>query len=223
MLARGTCAGTALSTAARRGERGFTLMELLVAMGIIAVLAGLLIPVIGAARRNAATKATKALIERIKLACSAYSGDFGDYPPTSLAALGAPNNGVNEGSECLLRCLTTRREKGPYLELDEKDLVNTDGDSLSRADPTGSTIQSRELFEVADAWGNPLVYFHNRDYQGGPRIEKYQKELGESWTAKPRPSAKTGGFPSETTFLVWSAGADGVNENGEGDDVCSWK
>jgi prepilin-type N-terminal cleavage/methylation domain-containing protein len=206
-----------------RDLRGFTLVELLVAISIIAVLAGLLTVTVGAARRSTNAKATKAQIERIKLACEAYSTDFGDYPPTSLAALGAPGNGTNEGIESLLRCLTTRREKGPYLELDERDLVNTDGDGLARPDPTGSTIAARELFEVADAWGNPLIYFHHRDYQGGARIERYCAATGDLFNAKPRPSGKTGSYPAVSTFLVWSAGADGVNENGEGDDVCSWK
>lgn len=176
--------------ALRATQGGFTLMELLVAMGIIAVLAGLLIPVMGSARRSAATKATKALLERIKLACEAYSTDFGDFPPTSLAALGLSGNGQNEGAESLIRCLTTKLEKGPYLAFDESDLVNTDGDSLARADPTASVIAARDLFEVADAWGNPLMYFHHRDYQGGARIERYLTALVSPWRRSPAPPGR---------------------------------
>ena len=206
-----------------RREAGFTLVELLVAIGIIAVLAGLIFPAMGAAKRSASAKATKATIERVKLACEAYFADFGDYPPTSLAALGVSTNGVNDGSEALLRCLTTRLGRGPYLQFEEKELVNTDDDALARGDPCKSTIESRALYELADAWGNPLIYFHNRDYQGGPKLERYMTATGERVTCKPKRSEKTGQFPCPTTFMIWSVGADGVNQDGQGDDVCSWK
>ncbi|MHC4392625.1 MAG: hypothetical protein ACYS22_15105, partial [Planctomycetota bacterium] len=59
--------------------------------------------------------------------------------------------------------------------------------------------------------------------RGGRTIERYLfVEQGEQ-TCQPQPSGKTGQYPKYDTFLIWSAGPDGVNENGEGDDVCSWK
>jgi prepilin-type N-terminal cleavage/methylation domain-containing protein len=206
-----------------RRRAGFTLTELLVVMGIIAILAGLILPAVGAVRRSAASRAAKATIERIRLACQAYQADFGDYPPTSLVAFDVTTNGVNDGIESLLRCLTTRREHGPYLEFEEPDLANTDGDSLTKADPVGSALEARTLFELADPWGNPYIYFHNRDYRGGAKLERYIFATGERMTCRPRPSEKTGQFPSMNSFLVWSAGPDGKNEDGQGDDVCSWK
>ncbi|HVY60712.1 MAG TPA: prepilin-type N-terminal cleavage/methylation domain-containing protein [Planctomycetota bacterium] len=217
-------AAAARRRAGARAAAGFTLMELMIAIGIIAILAALIFPAMTAARRSAGVKATKATIERIKLACEAYFADFGDYPPSSLSALGVSTNGVNEGAESLLRCLTTRAGRGPYLQFEEKELVNTDDDALpQRGDPTKSSIEARELFELADAWGNPLVYFHNRDYKGGPRLERYIAATGERIACRPAPSAKTGSYPSLTTFMIWSIGPDGKNENGQGDDVCSWK
>ncbi len=204
---------------------GFTLMEILVSIAIIAVLAGLLFPAIGAARRNAATKTAKATIERLKLACQGYEADFGDFPPTTIGGAGVGTNGVNEGIESLVRCLTTKKEHGPYLDFEEKDLVNTDGDALAGKDPAESTIQAKTLFELADPWGNPYVYYHNRDYKdaGGGRLGRYILASGERVECRPRPSGKTERYPDPTKFVVWSIGADGKNENGEGDDVCSWK
>jgi prepilin-type N-terminal cleavage/methylation domain-containing protein len=211
-------------TRRRTGAPGFTLMELLVTIGIITIMAGLIFPAVTAARRSAGVKATKATIERIKLACESYYADFGDYPPTSLATLGLPTNGVNEGIESLVRCLTTRAGHGPYLQFEEKELANTDNDALpQKGDPTKSTIESRELFELVDAWGNPLIYFHNRDYHGGPKLERYITASGERISCRPAPSEKTGQYPALTTFVIWSIGPDGKNENGQGDDVCSWK
>lgn len=203
---------------------GFTLVELLVAIAIIAILSGLLLAAVGSARRASAAKATKAVIERLKLACESYAADFGDYPPSSLDALGKRGNGVNEGAEALVRCLSTKREKGPYVAFEDKDLANTDGDSMPPPDPTESSLASRELFEAVDAWGNPLIYVHHRDYLAtGNRLSRYEPAAGERFEVKVRPSGKTGQFPGVTSFVIWSAGPDGKNEDGEGDDVCSWK
>lgn len=206
-----------------RRERGFTLIEILVTIAILAALAGMLLPMLGGAQKAAKAKAAKATIVIIKLACEAYVNDFGDYPPTSLSGLGVTTNGANEGNEALVRCLTTKLEHGPYLAYDEKDLVNSDKDSITGDDPIQSAIAAKQLFELVDPWGNPFVYFHHRDYKSTSKLERYIFMDGSRPSCKPKPSAKTGAFPAPTAFLVWSAGPNGENENGEGDDVCSWK
>jgi general secretion pathway protein G len=206
-----------------RREGGFTLVELLVVIGILALLAGLLFPAVTAAQRRSREKAAKAMIERLTLALEQYASDFGDYPPTSLAALGVATNGVNEGNESLVRCLSTRKERGPYFPFEEKDLANTDGDKLSGRDPCDSTLGSKELFEVVDPWGNPYIYFHNRDYRGGAKLERYVLQDGTRITCRPHPNQRTGQYPGVTSFVIWSVGADGKNDDGEGDDIASWK
>ena len=207
---------------ARERTRGFTLVEMLTVIAIMAVLAGLLFPAIGMVQRRSREKAARATIERLKLALEQYQADFGDYPPTSLAALGVATNGVNEGIESLVRCLSTSREHGPYFPFEEKDLSNTDGDSLLR-DPCDSTITAKTLFELTDPWGNPFIYFHNRDYRGGARLERYTLQTGERANCKPHPGEKTGQYPAASSFVIWSVGANGQNEDGAGDDVASWQ
>jgi prepilin-type N-terminal cleavage/methylation domain-containing protein len=206
-----------------RRKNGFTLIEILVAIAILAALAGMLLPMLGGARKAAAAKAAKATIERIKLAAEAYCNDFGDYPPTSLASLGVSTNGANEGNESLVRCLTTRAEHGPYLAYDEKDLANTDSDHILGDDPLRSAIAAKDLFELVDPWNNPYIYFHHRDYKSTSKLERYIFFDGSRPSCRPQPSAKTGTYPAPTGFMIWSAGPNGENENGEGDDVCSWK
>jgi prepilin-type N-terminal cleavage/methylation domain-containing protein len=78
----------------RAGGRGFTLVELLVVMAIIAVLASLLIVGVGAATRRAQRGNTAALLTSLSQAISRFKSDNGYYPPVlgdprSLAAGGA--------------------------------------------------------------------------------------------------------------------------------------
>ena len=64
-------------------KRGFTLIELLVVISIIALLMGILLPVIGRARLQAKVLAVNAELREIGLALEAYSFDNDDkYPPT---------------------------------------------------------------------------------------------------------------------------------------------
>lgn len=62
---------------------GFTLIELLVVISIIALLMGILLPVMGQARIQAKVVAVNAELRQIGMALEAYSFDNSDkYPPT---------------------------------------------------------------------------------------------------------------------------------------------
>src|ERR1700684_3577784 len=63
-----------------RYRKAFTLMELLVVIGIIAILAGLLLPAVNHMRHVAQIAAGKADLQAIATALDAYKADFGDYP-----------------------------------------------------------------------------------------------------------------------------------------------
>jgi prepilin-type N-terminal cleavage/methylation domain-containing protein len=64
-------------------KRGFTLIELLVVISIIALLMGILLPVMGQARLQAKVVAVNAELREIGMALEAYSFDNDDkYPPT---------------------------------------------------------------------------------------------------------------------------------------------
>jgi len=65
----------------RSSRRGFTLVEMLAVIVIIAILASLITAAAIAARRKAAIAVINAEINQLDMACKAYKARFGDYPP----------------------------------------------------------------------------------------------------------------------------------------------
>ena len=62
----------------RRAGKGFTIIELLVVVSIIALLVGILLPAIGKARDNARVNTSKSNLRQIGLAHKTYAADWAD-------------------------------------------------------------------------------------------------------------------------------------------------
>ena len=87
-------------TPAAHRPRGFTLLELLLVIGIIALLAGILLPAVTKTYARALALRTQADLQAISSALDMYKADFGSYPPITSA---------NSGSAVLGKALL-----GPY-------------------------------------------------------------------------------------------------------------
>ncbi len=74
-----------------RPRRGFTLVEILVVIGIVVILAGLLVPMVARSMRQAKQTRTAADMQSISTALEAFKMDHGDYPRTEA---GTQNTGA---------------------------------------------------------------------------------------------------------------------------------
>ena len=199
------CAGRAARGAARAG---FTLIELLTVLVILSILAYFLITNLAGAQELMEEKLTRTQLTGIATALQVHSDEQGDYPPSKLPeeAGGAPND-RNVGAEALYMLLCREGAAG-YGTLDEE-LCNTDGDAAARR---VEGHQSLELFELADAWGNPIAYIHHRDYGREQVYVTRDPATGEERESVLRAARDetSGRWHKPRSFQLVSAGANGV-------------
>ena len=210
------------------GTKGFTLIEMLVVMGIIAILAGTLIMGLPAMLRAGDVTAMETYITTLATQLEAYEKRMknGDYPPTSLAD-GFPGVGPhytrdNCGIESVVVCINRRGESGAYTFEGSKivTLENFDSDrSMSKL----TNFEVKELFEVVDTWETPLAYFHNRDYSAvtSKALGRIMVGDGSVIQVKPWKNPKTKQYYNSRSFQIISAGPDG--EFNTRDDITNFR
>ena len=93
------------------GRGGFTLVELLAVIMIIALLAGLVTPAVMRARNSARNAAIRAEIDMLHMAIMNYKNEYGSFPPAvSAATAGSPS--AKHLQRLFPRCTTVVNELG---------------------------------------------------------------------------------------------------------------
>ena len=138
---------------------GFTLIEILVVIVILAILVALLLPAINGARKRARIAQVKAEISTIEAAVAAFKADFGVEPPGSIrlystgAGWNTPTTGVNE--QIRVRSRAYIRQLWPQF-----DFANIGGASLSaNVDLNGAECLVFFLGGVTDPTGKTMNGF----------------------------------------------------------------
>jgi prepilin-type N-terminal cleavage/methylation domain-containing protein len=220
---------------AARASRGFSFVEVLIVMGILSVLAGLGVLAVNLLASKGPKIQTTTLLSKVRGSIDHWNSRFHAYPPsdaTRLAtvtgatglAVGKLGNNVNAGNESLYLAFLVPGF-GRSADLGDEELSNTDDDRTDK--PFVSTATSNDLWEIKDAWGNPLVYIAAADYVAFDKDPPvyYTGADGEGVEPefRPRPwkSEKTGAFAQPRSYQLFSIGPDSLPNTD--DDVKAWE
>ena len=171
--------------------RGFTLIEILIVIGIILLLLAGLFVMLGRLKESARRHDSKKQMELISLALETYHLDFRAFPPDS--------HGGRSGSQSLHYFLTTTFSKTPDAARGEKQA------SVNVSLPV--TFEQRYLAEpvtlgsytLVDPWLSPLHY----------HVEKRKFHDPSDATV----------FVTLDAPVIYSFGPNKIDDGGTGDDI----
>jgi len=147
-------------------QRGFTLIEILVVVSIIAILASMILGAVTLARKSTYTALAKSTVANLSSQLERYVQDTGKYP-------GSECRDEENAFPALFEALFGERPpkgKGgpsaPYGEVKEDDVVVRDDDAADEDSYRKAT--NEEFFDpripkyMIDPWGKPFVYHENK-------------------------------------------------------------
>jgi prepilin-type N-terminal cleavage/methylation domain-containing protein len=145
----------------RRRRNAFTLIELILVIGIITVLAGLVLSTVGYARKKAARARAETEIAAMSAALENYKADNGIYPrgPASAITIGAitiPAN-ATDNLNAKSRGDPTSTTDPTYSETSLYLYTLLSGDSLGNRNPTGKSYMAFKPNMLLPAGGTGTV------------------------------------------------------------------
>src|SRR6266480_6654822 len=164
-----------------RHYNAFTLLELIVVVGIIIVLAGLVLSTVGYARKKGARARAETEIAAMSAACENYKADNGIYPRDSTAYTDTLN-----ARQDFDATNTVYRNASLYL------YTQLSGDSSGSRSPTGKSYmvfkpnmlfpadQTQNVQYIQDPFGN--IYGYSTANQGDPTTAKGYNPTFDLWS-----------------------------------------
>ena len=217
------------------GSTAFTLIELLVVISIIAVLAGLLLPVTSSVMRNARKVSCRNTEMQIVAAVNSYYTEYSQYPVPTTASTGTtpkdytytPNAENNNGqlfdvlralngsssSSSSISSLNSRRIN--YFEAKNVKTVKAPKDGFVVTDgTTGNLGVKLKIGDLVDPWGNLYAVRIDNSYSNA--VKNPYADASNEATDDSSGDANTQDLTVLRTGVVtWSYGEDGkVGKNG---------
>jgi prepilin-type N-terminal cleavage/methylation domain-containing protein len=205
-------------TSSASNKSGFTLIEMLTVVAIIAILAGLLFPAISAARRKAQVAQAQTEIKSIESALKTYYTEYGRWPIGNGGGDDFSYGKFETGGQ-YTGCCDNYYLMGVLRGIPDPAGYNSTCGSNYQGQNNPRNIVFLEiaagsqdsLGNYLDPWKHPYQITLDTDYDGNC------DGLG---CGSAYPTTAPQGTVKNRTVVVWSVGPDGVG--GTSDDITSW-